>query len=321
MALQAGETASRRRRPRGLLLMPVLGLAACVSMPSGGDAAFAIDGSKPESHETPRAPSAPKAAPPWWERFADPQLSALIEAALADSPQMALAAARVRDARLQVQVASAATYPVVAMNAFADRERESANGTIPPPFRGATLDNFRATLDFAYEFDFWDRNANLVRASTSQLAAGEADRDFAILVLSHAVAQAYWSYQFDLRRHEIAKRVETLRHELEDLSIRKVRSGLDSAVSQRQADTERAIARLNVAAIDTQLALERNLLAALLGKTDGGLAPQTYPARRKSGHRCRSMPWPPGRMSARRARAWTRQACKSGSPRRSCTPP
>ena len=53
---------------------------------------------------------------PWWEVFKDPKLQALIRESLAANQDLALAAARVDEARANVGVAKADYYPQVFAN-------------------------------------------------------------------------------------------------------------------------------------------------------------------------------------------------------------
>ncbi len=67
---------------------------------------------------TTRAPS------PWWHALNDPQLSALIEAALAHNPDVHAAQARLREARAQLQQQRADGMPKASFDAAALRTRE-----------------------------------------------------------------------------------------------------------------------------------------------------------------------------------------------------
>ena len=76
-------------------------LAACATPP---DLGAAPQLSAPEHYETIESFAAPVSGWPsdqWWESYGDPQLSALIEEALADSPSLQAAAARLRQILLR----------------------------------------------------------------------------------------------------------------------------------------------------------------------------------------------------------------------------
>ncbi|HEX7945069.1 MAG TPA: multidrug transporter, partial [Phenylobacterium sp.] len=86
------------RRPRALALLfaSALALPACATAPDLG--AMSPPGSKalasPQASLQASAAPAPWPADAWWRTYGDPQLDALIDEALAGSPDMAQAAAR-----------------------------------------------------------------------------------------------------------------------------------------------------------------------------------------------------------------------------------
>ena len=65
---------------------------------------------------------------PWWEAFQDPTLKALIEEALRNNYDAAIAAARVQEARANVSVARSALFPSLDYGATAGRARLPLGG-------------------------------------------------------------------------------------------------------------------------------------------------------------------------------------------------
>ena len=127
----------------------------------------------------------------WWKALNDPQLDALMEEALRDSPSLAQALARVRLAESRSQTDIAANKPRFAIDADETRQRFSENYYIPPPFAGDTVWIGQATANMHWDLDFWGRQAALIRESRSQTVAGMLDVSSARLALAGAVAQAY----------------------------------------------------------------------------------------------------------------------------------
>ena len=64
---------------------------------------------------------------PWWRRFDDPQLDVLAEQAVAANATLAVAAARLAQARAIVSASSAALLPQLNLTTRASRQRISAN--------------------------------------------------------------------------------------------------------------------------------------------------------------------------------------------------
>src|SRR3984893_957356 len=72
----------------------------------------------------------------WWHAYGDPQLDALVAEALAGSPSLGIAQARLRAAQAQAIAAGAARAPAAALDAEVTRPRYSAHWAFPPPLSG-----------------------------------------------------------------------------------------------------------------------------------------------------------------------------------------
>src|SRR4051812_35290539 len=142
----------------------------------------------------------------WWTRFNDPQLDKLIEEALAGSPGLRGAEARVRRAIGLAQASGAAQYPQLGGSASVIRERFSERGLIPPPFGGAyvTLPQLQATLN--YELDLWGKNRSAYEAAVGETNAAQVDALAARLALAVNVAQAYVQLQRAYLQLDVAQK-------------------------------------------------------------------------------------------------------------------
>ena len=63
----------------------------------------------------------------WWQAYGDPQLSALIDEALRDSPTLAAAQARILKAQSLAQQANAALLPALSGNGSLQKYKQSYN--------------------------------------------------------------------------------------------------------------------------------------------------------------------------------------------------
>ena len=95
----------------------------------------------------------------WWTRYGDPQLNALVEDALRNSPSLSRAQARLAQANAAVGSARSALLPSVAADYQLTRQRLSENYIYPAPLAGSITTDQRLALDFSYEIDFWARTA------------------------------------------------------------------------------------------------------------------------------------------------------------------
>jgi NodT family efflux transporter outer membrane factor (OMF) lipoprotein len=229
------------------------------------------------------APTADWPADGWWRAYGDAQLDQLVEAAVADAPDMAAAKARLYKAEALSDQARAALYPSLSANGQVGEVKQSYNEGFPPQFEQFLPHGYKPnpqiSLNFSYEIDFWGKNRNAVAAATSDTRAADADAAEARLTISTAVAAAYADLARLYAERDVAERSVASRQETLDLASRRVTNGLDTQAELQQAAAGVPAARAELAALDEQIALTRNELAALTGQgPDAGLA-ITRPAR------------------------------------------
>ena len=267
------------RRTGLLAVVAGLALAACATLPPASAERVA---KAPASYATASlaGPAADWPGDRWWSAYGDAQLDQLIAEALAGSPNLAAAEARVRRAEAAAAQARSRGLPTLGANASAQETKQSYNLGIPPQFVPQGYNDYgRLTLDFAWELDFWGRNRAAVAAATSEARAAQADAAEARLVLSTNVAAAYADLARLYAERDVAERAVTLQQETSTLVSQRVANGLDTRGEQRQAEAEPLQSRAALSALDEQIALTRNRLAALLGDgPDRGLAIARPPA-------------------------------------------
>jgi NodT family efflux transporter outer membrane factor (OMF) lipoprotein len=221
---------------------------------------------------TPLSPSAwPKAD--WWKQFSDPQLDQLIEEALAGSPSLRAASARVRKADSVARSLNAALYPHVDGNASITRQRFPEHGLFPPPIAGSTLTQPQLQASLSYEVDFWGKNRAAYESAIGQARAAEVDAFAARLALSVNVAQAYVQLERAYVQLAIAQKSLKEREHFHALTLERFNNGFDTRLAVKQAEGALPASREQIAALEETIGLVRNQLAALLGQgPDRGLA-------------------------------------------------
>lgn len=226
-------------------------------------------------------PSGAWPAADWWRRFGDPQLNALIAEALADNPSVASARARIEQARAAAANFSAALAPQANADARVVRQRFSGNGVFPPPIAGAWYTQTDLSASFSYEFDLWGRNRAAYEAALGQARAAEVDASAVRMLLAASVARSYVQLAHSFEQLDLARKTLAQRQAIFDLVRHRLKAGLDSKVELKHAEGSIPAARERIAQLKEEIALGRNLLAALLGKgPDRGLAikrPQLRP--------------------------------------------
>jgi len=243
-----------------------IALTACAGLPADTPA---VQARTPQAYATAQSFSAAPAAWPadrWWEAYGDAQLTGLIDEALTGSPKLAQAEARVRRAEALAAQAGARETPSVGLNASVQESKQSYNNGIPAAFVPHGYNDYgRVTLDFSWELDFWGRNRAAVAAAASEARAAQADAAEARLVLSTSIAAAYADLARLAAEHGVAERAIAVGQESEKLVAQRVANGLDTTGELRQSQAEPLAARAELSALDEQIALARNRIAALVG--------------------------------------------------------
>lgn len=253
------------RRRRAALLLALL-TGACASVPDLG--------AMPEPRTVPALQSvemltgdgAEWPGNGWWQGYRDPQLAKLIDEALAGSPSLDIAAARIRTAEGLAQQAGAALLPSLDAGAGVQVNKLSRNNGVPEQLvpRGWN-DTGNVGFGLSFDLDLWGKNKAALRAAKLELAAARYDADEARLSLTTAVAATYAELaalyaQRDSFDSALQIRAETMR-----LVDQRVAQGLDNEATLRQATGRVAQAEANLAATDEAIVLAKNALAALIG--------------------------------------------------------
>ena len=271
-------------RPRIIGQGRLAAIATLVALLAAGCASFR--GLAPQAQRTDAATLAARAsladakltaatwpAADWWRRFGDPQLDALVSEALAGNPGMASARARIDRALALAASAGAALAPQASAGANVTRQRYSNNGIFPPPIAGAWYTQSDLAVNFSYEIDLWGRNRAAYDAALGQARAAEVDAYAVRLLLASGVARAYAQLGRSFDQLDLAQDSLRQRQAIFELTRQRVAAGLDSRVDLKQAEVSIPAARERIAQLEEEIALGRNLLAALLGKgPDRGLA-------------------------------------------------
>jgi NodT family efflux transporter outer membrane factor (OMF) lipoprotein len=201
----------------------------------------------------------------WWHGYGDPQLDALVEEAIAGSPSLLAAEARLRAAQGQALTAGALKLPSVALDAQVTRQRYPENDLYPPPYAGNYYNSGRVALDLSYDIDFWGRNRALLASARSGVEAAQADRAAARLALAVAVVRAYvqldlWYALLDVADGQLKQQSSILQ-----LTQERVDAGLENVARVKQSEGSLALTRAGIAAAQANIELARNQLGALVG--------------------------------------------------------
>jgi NodT family efflux transporter outer membrane factor (OMF) lipoprotein len=208
----------------------------------------------------------------WWHQFGDARLDALVGQALAGSPNLGAAAARVQRAQAVVDSARGAEAPHVDFDASVKRELLSRNGLFPPPYGGSVFNQSNATFGLKWDADVFGRQRADIEAALGSARAARADADVAAQQLATQVVRTYFSLARLESQRAVAQRTYDQRKQMLALISQRVGAGLDTVVEQKQGEGALPDTLAQIESLDEQIELARHMLAALSAQPMQALA-------------------------------------------------
>lgn len=246
-------------------LLPLLVLlAGCSLAPDYRRPAAPIPGTWPDATDATPAVTDKKPVPDWRAYFVDPQLQALIVAALEHNRDMRIALARVEEARALAGVARADRFPTVEL--AAQRAASLTPADLSATGRQLEAQRYDTYLGVTgFELDFWGRVKNLDEAARAGfLASDYAARAFRLSLVAD-VAGAWFSWQELEERAALAAATARSRGETVGLIAKRREVGLAGDLDYLAADGAYQSARAEAANLARQRAAAANALRLLVG--------------------------------------------------------
>jgi multidrug efflux system outer membrane protein len=232
--------------------------------------ALAPQGERP-SATAPAAADAPSAdtrrllaQAPWWTRFDDPLLDALVTEALQANLDLGIARTRLVQARALRDQTAASRAPQLGSSASLSRNRSS----------GQTASSYGVGLDASWEADLFGELASAERGAQADLATARANLAATRLSVAGEVGLAYVQLRANRARRALTLSSLAAQDETLQLTGWRTQAGLASSLEVEQARASAEQTRAQIPAYDTTIAQGEHALALLLG-----LAPDALRAR------------------------------------------
>jgi multidrug efflux system outer membrane protein len=193
----------------------------------------------------------------WWHIYRDDELNGLVEQATQSNPNLAVAVARVKEAR------------AIAGIVDANRGFQLNGGIGPTRTRDSTTPattEWRAQLNAAYEVDLIGRLSDESRAAALDAEAQEAAYRSILLTLQADVAQQYFAIRSLDTELDILQKTVALRQEEVRLVQYRYDVGDTSELDLAKAKTELAVVQAEEESVKRLRAQQDHALAVLLGK-------------------------------------------------------
>lgn len=262
----------------------------------------------------------------WWRAYGDPQLDRWMDRALAGSPSLAMAAARVRQARARAGVVEADEAPQLGLDASLQRKRWSDDAFYGPGdlARSSSWNN-TSQLGFSYPLDIWGRERSRGESALDQARATASEARLAALELQGNLVRSYIGLALHHAELDIAEAELARQEQLLALVRQRRHDGIGTGQEEARAQLGLPEAHRQIDLLHEAIALDRNQLAALAGAGPGRARRcNARPCRRCWTWACRrACPWScsaTGRTWWPRAGAWRPRHGASRRRRRTSTP-
>lgn len=266
------------------MALPLCALAACTVGPNYKDAATAGAVAPPAQFARAADPAVAATqaldVASWWKAMGDPALDQLEEQALAANPSVAVAEARLRQARATVRSKRADAAPSASASALAIHANvpgfdlgssSSDSSTSDSSSDSQSLNLYNLGFDASWEVDLWGGKRRGVEAARAQLDAAQANVADAQVTLTAEVAQAYVNLRERQQRIALVEQDAAAQRQTLELTRQRRAAGTASELDleqQRDKLEQSEAARLPlVAERDAYL----NALAVLTGQAPGAL--------------------------------------------------
>lgn len=208
----------------------------------------------------------------WWLQLNDPLLSDLIDRALKSSPSIAVATARLREARAMLAAERAKELPSSGASAAYLRAHglTSALGAEPA---GASDDSNVVSVGFdaTWEVDLFGAHRRAVEGAAASFEGSRANLRDVFVSLSSEVAQSYVQLRDAQERLSLTKRNVAIDRQLLELMQRRRAAGtasdLDVARLTNQLDTTQA----TLQSLEAEITEQMDKLSLLIGNMPGAL--------------------------------------------------
>ena len=209
----------------------------------------------------------------WYRQFNDQTLNYLIACGLRDSPNVAAAVRRLREARAGLNIARAGYLPV--LNASGAYKYDKPGKNI-----GYELKNnyYQAGLDASWELDIWGGGRRQSEAAQALFKAAAADLDNVRVTLVAEIADTYIGLRTAQEQLRISRENLKLQRDIAGLVAEKYRAGLTDDIALNQANYAVETTQSLIPALEQQVSASSNALAILTGVLPGRLSVKLEPA-------------------------------------------
>jgi NodT family efflux transporter outer membrane factor (OMF) lipoprotein len=258
---------------RSALAAALLALAGCASGPDYQRPALTPPAAyKEDGAWRPAQPKDADAQQPWWARYGDADLDALVAQANAGSQDIRIAEAQYRQARAAAQLARAGYAPTLGAAASLSRARtQSATGV-------TTSASDTLLLDASWEPDVWGRVRRSVEAGEAAAQAGAADLAAARLSIQAELVQDYLQLRIADAQRDLLRQTAQEYARAAALTRAQYAAGVVTRADVALAETQQQSTSAQAMDLDVQRSQLEHAIAILTGRAPSELSIAARPA-------------------------------------------
>ena len=202
----------------------------------------------------------------WWDVYQDPVLTQLIHAAIQQSYDVRIAAARVLEAQAQLGVTRASQFPSASVGAGVFSQQNPKVSSVFPAYE---VNGGQLNLSVIWNLDFWGKYRRQTEAARAQMLASEWGQRAVISSLVANVASAYFQLRALDSELEIAKRTVGSRQQSLQLTQVLVTHGSATDLDLSQSEQLVYTASEAIPDLEREIRQQENQLSILLGENPG----------------------------------------------------
>lgn len=202
----------------------------------------------------------------WWKDFGDEYLNGIVEEALKNNYDLAVAMERVSQARSSWGYARSDRYPSLSAQGEATRNKKN-----PKQGEFDNYNNFSLSGILSFELDLWGRARDADRSAYATLLVSKANRDTIRLSLIANVVESYFGVLTLNNQVQISQNTLLSREESYQYRKKEFEAGKISEIDMQQARSEMASVRAQLQSLLMERNAAQTALMILLGRDPQGI--------------------------------------------------
>jgi len=244
---------------RKITLTLLLTVAACTAAPEGQNSGITA----PAAWSQSVTDAAGKIDHNWWAHFGDATLDTLMREALANNKKLAIAKARIEEARANRAASRARLLPNISATGNATRENLGVN-TANATYGIAELDG-----QASWELDLFGANQARASAANAILQSEEANTHGVMVSLLAEVARNYFDMRNDERQIALTQKNLTNEEKTFEVTKAQFRGALASDFDVQRAGAQVSTTAAQIPVLKAAYAAAQNRLNVLMGYPPG----------------------------------------------------